>query len=150
SHVNIEIDHNEIYGWSGVGVEVNDDDGRIDYALNPTTVHIHDNFIHHNQHEGKFGYGVSIGHGAYALIERNVFDWNRHAISDDGSNDSGYQAYENLVLPHGGLDRWLGGFWIHTHAFDMHGQDNCGPLAIIDHTLFNCGTAGHDMYIRRN
>jgi hypothetical protein len=40
--------------------------------------------------------------------------------------------------------------WSHTHQFDMHGQGNCGVGSIIDDTLFNCGTAGHDMDIRYN
>ena len=34
--------------------------------------------------EGGNGYGVAVKHGASALIERNVFDFNRHAITADG------------------------------------------------------------------
>jgi len=150
SQVNIEIDQNELFGWSGAAIDVWDEAARIDYAASPPAVHIHDNYIHNNQHEGSFGYGVVIGHGAYALIERNVFDWNRHAIAGDGSDYSGYRAYENLVLEHGGLHRWWLGAWSHTHQFDMHGQDNCGILDLFSDTLFNCGTAGHDIDIRRN
>ena len=48
------------------------------------------------------GYGVSVTHGAYALIERNVFDYNRHAIIGGGETGTGYLAYRNLVLEHGG------------------------------------------------
>ena len=110
----------------------------------PMTVRIHDNFIHHNQHQRKHGYGVSVGNGAHALIEKNVFDWNRHAIAGDGSDRSGYLAYRNLVLENGGLTFWLLGTWTHTHMFDMHGQDDCW---LGDR---NCGRAGEYMDIRYN
>lgn len=76
---------------------------------NPTAVRIYDNYIHHNQRAGREGYGVSVDAGAYALIERNVFDWNRHAIKgggeivdDDPLSGAGYAAYRNLVLENGG------------------------------------------------
>jgi len=150
SHVNIEIDHNELYGWKNSAVDLSDDDDRISYVLNPETVRIHDNFIHHNQHVDKFGYGVVINNGAYALIERNVFDYNRHAIAGDGSDDSGYRAYQNLVLQHGGRHHKWGWWWSHTHQFDMHGQDSCGIWSLFRDNVFNCGTAGHDIEIRNN
>lgn len=148
SPVDLEIDNNELFGWSGSAIGVSDRQGRIDHFGVPT-VRVHDNFIHHNQYADKFGYGVVVGDGAYVRIERNVFDYNRHAIAGDGSDDSGYQAYENLVLSHGGLHLW-GPFWTQTHQFDMHGQDNCGVSGLFSDASFNCGTAGHDMYIRRN
>jgi Right handed beta helix region/FG-GAP-like repeat len=144
----VEIDNNELYGWNGAAIGVYDDAGRISYASNPTAVRIHDNFIHHNQHPNSAGYGVDIQNGAYALIERNVFDYNRHAIAGDGSDWSGYRAYRNLVLEHGGRHKRV--LWSHTHQFDMHGQDNCGPGDIFSDSLFNCGTAGHDVEIIRN
>jgi hypothetical protein len=161
SVVSLDVSGNEISGWTAAGVRVVDPNDRIDYVTNPGTVHIHDNYIHHNQHEGRLGYGVVISDGAYALIERNVFDWNRHAIAGDGSDGSGYRAYDNLVLQHGGLHRWLLGVWTHTHQFDMHGQESCGVGAALesvgswlgvsdDPTVFNCGTAGHDMSVLYN
>jgi Right handed beta helix region len=150
SHLNVEIDHNEVYGWKNSAIGVSDDDERISYVLNPETVRIHDNFIHHNQHVDKFGYGVLIGNGAYALIERNVFDYNRHAIAGDGSDDSGYRAYRNLVLQHGGRHHKFLWWWFYTHQFDMHGQDSCGIGSLFRDSLYNCGTAGHDIEIRFN
>ncbi len=146
----VEIDNNELYGWNGAAIGVNDDAGRISYARNPGAVRIHDNYIHHNQHPTSAGYGVVIGNGAYALIEQNVFDYNRHAIAGDGSDWSGYRAYRNLVLQHGGRHKAGGVLWRHTHQFDMHGQDNCGPGDIFSDSLYNCGTAGHDLEIIRN
>lgn len=88
SQVNIEIDHNEINGWSAVGVDVRDPLGRIvvpvsvDYGTTPAQlvyasdtepVWIHDNYIHDNYVGDPYlGYGVCVGENAHALIERNV------------------------------------------------------------------------------
>jgi VCBS repeat protein/parallel beta helix pectate lyase-like protein len=146
SRHNVEIDNNEIYGWRGIGVEVSDSEGRIHLATNPMTVRVHDNFIHHNQHQRGEGYGVALKAGAYALIERNVFDWNRHAIEGDGADGTGYLAYRNLVLEHGGLNAWIPfpGFWTHTHQFDMHGLEDC-----YGYDLY-CGQAGEFMDVRHN
>jgi hypothetical protein len=138
----VEVDHNEIYGWSNAAVGIYDAENRIRFDRNPWAVRIHDNFIHHNQHANSAGYGVVVGDGAYALIDRNVFDYNRHAIAGDGSDGSGYRLHRNLVLQHGGRHKW-GPFWRHTHQFDMHGQDWCGAPSY-------CGTAGHFMDIRLN
>jgi hypothetical protein len=180
--VPIEIDHNEIYGWSNAGVEVKGQDNQpqaIDvhyvdslhalvYAPTPEPAYIHDNFFHNNLHTSKLGYGVVVGgNGAHALIERNVFDWNRHSIAGDGADFSGYRAYRNLVLPHGGNDIWISGGWLlplnpllgvalliadsgvwqFTHQFDMHGQSSYCRDAFLD---ADCGTAGHDIDIQFN
>lgn len=73
--------------------------------------------------------------------ERNVFDYNRHAIAGDGSDWSGYRAYRNLVLQHGGKHKnKYTHIWGHTHQFDMHGQ-SCQA---------QCGTAGHSIDIALN
>ena len=80
---------------------------RISLTVNPMTVRIHDNFIHHNQRQRGNGYGVETTYGGYALIEKNVFDWNRHALASDGRPGTGYFAYRNLVLEDGGMNYWL-------------------------------------------
>jgi hypothetical protein len=175
NHINVKVDHNEFSGWSHAAVEVTDYPGhivvlsRIDpastpievvYSLPTEPVWIHDNFFHHNQHSNGNGYGVAVAHGAHALIEQNVFDWNRHAITqEDGTSRTGYRAYRNLVLENGGLNQWLYGFgWQHTQQFDMHGsQSQCVVslntgisstcLASVDHML---GQAGHEYDIRYN
>jgi hypothetical protein len=152
SNQRLEIDNNEISGWRHAAVELRDSGKRISHLGTPT-IRVHDNYIHHNQRIGKDGYGVAMYSGAYALIERNVFDWNRHAITGaDGSNESGFRAYDNLVLQHGGKHRWIPfpGFWVHTHQFDMHGQKHCGAGSVVSSALYNCGTAGHNMEIRNN
>jgi hypothetical protein len=146
----IEIDHNEIYGWKNEAIGVNDDNGQIPVGFfqDVWPIVIHDNYIHHNQEQDSAGYGVNIGYGAFALIERNVFDYNRHAIAGGGSTYSGYRAVQNLVLSNGGQHKYL--FWGHTHQFDMHGQESCGVKSIFNDTLFNCGTAGYYMEFVQN
>ncbi len=79
SCVGVEINNMEIQGFSDSAIKVNDSNDRIDIAQ-PDKIRIHDNFIHDNKHHGGFGYGVSIA-AASALIEHNVFDGNRHAIT---------------------------------------------------------------------
>lgn len=158
SATNVEIDHDEISGWAGSAVGVSD---TANTASSPSpsasvlpahTVNIHDNFIHHNQAVGGDGYGVVSSRGAHPLIQRNVFDWNRHAIAGDGRDGTGYTAYYNLVLENGGLHRWIPfpGFWVNTHQFDMHGRDHCGIGDIFSDAVYNCGLAGHTMLIRHN
>jgi len=139
-------------GGGHAAVEIRDKGSRIDFVTNPTTVRVRDNYIHHNQREGTEGYGVGVYNGAYVLIERNVFDFNRHAIAGDGSDESGYLAYQNLVLENGGKHKeypWPIG-WTHTHQFDMHGQENCGIRGNYSGHAWNCGTAGEYMDIRYN
>src|SRR5262249_28614310 len=123
---------------------------------------IHDNYIHHNQHptaetvwpfgggHGE-GYGVQISRDGYALIEQNVFEWNRHDIAgDDGSSGSGYLAYRNLILPEGHIGSRHTGLVIHTHALDMHGQNTCTFLGIPYEGDHNCGRAGQYVDIEYN
>jgi len=147
SKQNIEIDHCEVDHWRGSAVAVIDLADRLDLE-HADSIWIHDDFIHHNQHPTAdtiiphgghgAGYGVQMSHGGYALIERNVFDYNRHNIMGDGSAGTGYLAYRNLILPHGGINSREVGVVIYTHALDMHGSDTCGVLGG-DH---NCGLAG--------
>jgi len=94
----LEIDNCEISGFSHSGI----------YLKKGTQHHIHHNFIHHCQYAG-LGYGVC--HDvASSLIERNLFDFNRHSIAGTGRPGCGYEARHNLVL---GTSL--------SHCFDMHG-----------------------------
>jgi hypothetical protein len=148
--VNVEIGNNEIYGWSNAGVGVEDDEAmppRLNLE-NASAVWIHDNYIHHNRHWGTLGYGVVTG-AAYALIERNVFDYNRHALAASGTSGTGYLAYHNLLLPGGGENCCLGQSILYTHQFDVHGTTNginCGhgPWG------YYCGDAGEYFDYRYN
>lgn len=146
--VGIEISNMELKGWSGQAIRIVDDSrfpGVVGRINRPEQVRIHDNFIHHNQHVGEEGYGVDVSLGAFALIERNVFDFNRHAIQGSGKAD-GYTAQRNLVLKGGGYHR-LG---FHTHQFDVHGDNNCGISGLINDSSWNCGRAGGQIVYREN
>jgi hypothetical protein len=155
----VEISNMEIAGWSGQAIYI------VDYfnKLNDNNaVHVHHNFLHHNQHVGDNGYGVVTRFGARALIEKNVFDFNRHAIAASGKNGpygedkdsplngTGYVALNNLVLVGGGYHGGVFGTDLdeYTHQFDVHGTDNCYPNPF-GNTL-TCGQAGHSFVMRSN
>lgn len=120
----IVVSNMDIYYWSGLGVQVTDSwstEKRLGLLNNQTVgaVRVRDNYLHHNRHGAGEGYGIDVSDGAYALIERNVFDENRHAIAGGSKGDdkkdadgniieasvdySGYTVRDNLILPGGGL-----------------------------------------------
>jgi hypothetical protein len=153
SCVGVEIANLELSGWSGEAIRVSDPATRQPHPAAPATSHllppthqlldsevvrIHDNFIHHNQHEGKFGYGVNVFEGAWAKIERNVFDFDRHAITASGGQGIGYLANQNLVLR--GTD-------VREQMFDVHGDDNCHTWSS---SAWNCGNAGSLFWFTHN
>ena len=88
------------------------------------------------------GYGVATYESAYALIEKNLFDYNRHAIASTGDPGTGYYAHSNLVLWNGGMNN--GTFNTNTHMFDVHGTQDCWD------SRFYCGPAGEKFDIRHN
>jgi hypothetical protein len=119
---NLQVDHAELSGWSHAAI-------MLDYAHRAW---IHHDSIHHNRRTG-LGYGVLLNHDATALIERNSFDYNRHAIAGTGRRELRYHARYNLVGPNR-----------NGHAFDMHGEDEAldngapwaGDLIRIHHNSF--------------
>jgi FG-GAP-like repeat/Right handed beta helix region/FG-GAP repeat len=137
--VNVEIANSEIYGWSGTAVQIKDDGNRVGRE-NSTAVWVHDNYIHHNQRYRHEGYGVATTPGAYALVERNVFDYNRHSLESNGASGTGYRAYHNLQLEHGGVNSLV----TRTHVFDVHGTLEC------DGKDAYCGQAGEYYDYRHN
>jgi hypothetical protein len=143
----VEIANMELSGWAGAAVRVTDPAGRRQNG--PEAVQIHDSFIHHNQHTGREGYGVDVSSGGWALIERNVFDFNRHAVTHGyippAAHMGGYTANENLVLKGGG---WNGNpLWETVQQFDVHGDANC-PFGISG--LWDCGKSGQEYQITNN
>ena len=150
----VQIDHNEMSRWRGSGVVVYDAMGRINKE-NAATVWVHDNYMHDNQHPTYCGlnptasghgggYGVSVNQGGFALIERNVFDQNRHAITGHGSDGDGYLLHRNLFL-RPGVDNVKVGITHYNHQIDMHGLNTCGSG---EH--WNCGPAGDYMEVAWN
>lgn len=96
---NTTIENCEIYGWSHVGIFVEEN----------SKTKIHHSFIHHNQRYG-LGYGVLVQ--GEAEIYQNTFDYNRHAIATSGKPNSSYHAHHNICLEHSGIQ---------SHIFDVHG-----------------------------
>jgi hypothetical protein len=136
----VEIANMDLSGWNGSAVYVASGTPLCPHDLDhPESVWIHDNFIHNNQSVGTNGYGVDVSAGACARIERNVFDFNRHAITASGKGLSAYRASQNLVLRGGGVH----GKWYsqQTHLFDVHGDRNC-PDTFATRHIWNCGNAG--------
>lgn len=119
-HSGLEVDNCEISGFSHAGVYLVKGDGH----------RIHHNSIHHCQYAG-LGYGVC--HDvASSLIERNLFDFNRHSIAGTGRPGCGYEARHNVEL---GTSL--------SHCFDMHGgrdrkdgTDIAGTTILIHHNTF--------------
>jgi hypothetical protein len=162
--LNVEVSNMEIYHWAGVGVQVEDnvegaERGRL-FNTNPNAVRVRGNYFHHNRHGAGEGYGVSSVAGAYVLIEQNVFDHNRHAITGGSRNDdaldySGYTVRDNLILGGGGehcsehwvfaVTGWRFNCW-KTHQIDMHGDQN----EWYSGSNWQCGTAGETLLIERN
>ncbi len=127
-----EVANMEVAGWGGSAIRVDDNVHFSDIptqAPNNIMVRIHDNYIHHNQHSTSgghaLGYGVVVSDGAFAEIDQNVFDYNRHSITASG-NAGGYNAMRNLLLKGGGFHN--GSFERNIHIMDVHGTQSCAPL----------------------
>src|SRR5215467_8596124 len=149
---NVDIGNMELSGFSGAAVYATDDTYR---AQVPDAVKVHDSFIHHNQHIGGNGYGVDASHGSFALVERNVFDFNRHAITAGSvvgnPGYGGYTANYNLVLKGGGYHgKW---YETYTQQFDVHGDNNCVdglPSWLTPSGIWNCGRSGKEYHVNFN
>ena len=154
----IAITNMEFSGWGGTGIYVIGD--AHDHRTRPyENVWIHDNFFHNNQHEGGDGYGVEVKVNAHALIERNAFDFNRHAISSDGATGTGYIARYNLILKGGGFHECYGlGIDVYCHytqQFDVHGLHECARIwepifGWHDIYPYGCGQAGEEFEMSNN
>ena len=119
-HSGLEVDNCDISGFSHAAI----------YLSQGEKHHVHHNFIHHNQYAG-LGYGVCHG-TASSLIERNLFDFNRHSIAGTGRPGCGYEARHNVEL---GTSL--------SHCFDMHGgrdrkdgTDIAGTTILVHHNTF--------------
>ncbi len=107
----LEVDNCEIAGWSHAGV----------YLPGGLKHRVHHCFIHHCQRMG-LGYGVCLDQ-AEVLIERNLFQDNKHHIAGTGRPGSGYEARHNVVLPYTEAHAHpvTGAPYGQDHLFDMHG-----------------------------
>lgn len=119
-HSKLEVDNCEITAWSHGGINL----------MGGTGHHIHHSYIHHCQYAG-LGYGICHD-TASSLIERNLFDANRHSIAGTGRPGCTYEAGHNVEL---GTSL--------SHCFDMHGgrdrkdgTDIAGTRILIHHNTF--------------
>lgn len=97
-HDSLRVDNCELSGFGHSAISLREGKDHL----------VHHNFIHHCQYQG-LGYGISLN-TAFARIEYNLFDWNRHSIAGTGRAGSGYIARHNVEL---GTSL--------SHCFDMHG-----------------------------
>jgi len=134
-HQRVIIDHNEMWKWTDVAVNVKGDLVELppdcsdtgkpkDSGLSPN-VRVARNYIHHNR-KYEAGYGVASHVGGFPLIEGNTFNENRHAIMADGKGCTKYYAWYNLVLEDAPCQHWVLTCVHHTHDFDVHGTGDNG------------------------
>jgi hypothetical protein len=120
----LEVDNCEISAFGHAGICLSRGEGH----------RIHHNFIHHCQYNG-LGYGISHDVSS-SIIERNLFDSNRHSIAGTGRPGCGYEARHNVEL---GTSL--------SHCFDMHGgrdrkdgTDIAGDSILVHNNTFRAST----------
>lgn len=119
-----EVDNCELYGWAWSSVSLRQCDG----------AYIHHNYIHHNQARGE-GYGVNL-YGGNALIEANLFDYNRHDVTGAGMSGEQYEARYNRHLGHGDA---IGAANYDVHQDEETGTGLAGNLFKIHHNTIDGG-----------
>jgi hypothetical protein len=96
--------------------------------------YIHHNYIHHNQARGE-GYGVNL-YGGNALIEANLFDYNRHDVTGAGMAGEQYEARYNHILGHGNA---IGASHFDVHQDEETGTGAAGAKYLIHHNTVDTG-----------
>jgi hypothetical protein len=89
---NLEVDNCEIYYWSYAGIAF-ENSGPGDWYG-----YVHHNYIHHCHAKG-YGYATVVGFGN-VLIEANLYDYTRHAVSGYGGEGETYEARYNIHGSH--------------------------------------------------
>jgi hypothetical protein len=121
---NFEADNNEMRGWAWSSVSLRQCDA----------AYIHHNYIHHNQARGE-GYGVNL-YGGNALIEANLFDYNRHDVTGAGMRGEEYEARYNHVLGNGNA---IGAVHFDVHQDEETGTGAAGAKFLIHHNTIDKG-----------
>ena len=125
----VVVDNNEIAGWPGAGISVSETNNHIatppvgthvatsEYARASGRVRITDNYFHNNV-QCNAGYGVVVSDNGLALIDRNVFDFDRHDVAGgQKSPGASYIAELNFILTDGPTCSGA-----YNQHFDMHGS----------------------------
>ncbi len=99
----VRIQYCEISGFSHAGI----------FATDAEELAVVRSSIHHNQRWG-LGYGVALNKKSTAIIQHNIFDYNRHSVAGTGHSGQSYEASYNIFKKnhiaspldmHGGKDR---------------------------------------------
>jgi hypothetical protein len=114
---NVRIQYCEISGFSHAAI----------FATDAEKLAVVRSSIHHNQRWG-LGYGVALNKKSTAIIQHNIFDYNRHSIAGTGHSGQAYEASYNIFKKnhnaspldmHGGKDRKDGteiaGYFVSIH-----------------------------------
>jgi PKD repeat protein len=123
-----EVDNCELYGWAWSTISLRQN------GIAPIP-YIHHNYIHHNQARGE-GYGVNL-YGGNALIEANIFDYNRHDVTGAGMAGEQYEARYNRVIGHGTA---IGASHFDVHQDEETGTGAAGAKFLIHHNTVDTGT----------
>jgi hypothetical protein len=115
------VDNNELRGWAYSAVQVKE----VPSAGRPW---IHNNYFHHNQARGE-GYGIEVN-GGDALVEANIFNYNRHDITGTGVTGEKYEFRYNIIQ--GGCDNPIGGVHVDVHE-SLDESSKAGNTFLIHH-----------------
>ena len=115
------VDNNELRGWAYSAVQVKE----VPSAGRPW---IHNNYFHHNEARGE-GYGVEVN-GGDALVEANIFNYNRHDITGTGVTGEKYEFRYNIIQ--GGCDNPIGGVHVDVHE-SLDSSSKAGNTFLIHH-----------------
>jgi PKD repeat protein len=129
SAVNVDsftVDNCELRGWSWAAVSLRES----------TNSYIHHNYIHSNQAKGE-GYGTC-HYGGNAIVEANLYNYNRHDITGAGLTGEQYTFRYNTDLGYGTAS---GGSRVDVHA-DESGGSFAGDAFYIHHNTFHDNGAG--------
>jgi PKD repeat protein len=121
------VDNCELRGWSYSAVDLKDS----------TNSYIHHNYIHGNQASGE-GYGTCL-YGGDAIVEANLYNYNRHDITGGGYAGEQYTFRYNTDLGYGTAS---GGSRIDVHRDDEEGLTIAGDAYYIHHNTFHDNGAG--------
>jgi hypothetical protein len=119
----LEVDNCEMRGFAWAAI----------MTMEATNTYVHHNYIHRCQARGE-GYGYNL-YGGQALLEANLFDYNRHDITGGGYAGEQYEARYNLIIGNGDA--------IGSAHFDVHQDEKGGSFAgqkyMIHHNTFKSG-----------
>jgi hypothetical protein len=120
----LEVDNCELRGWAWSAISIRQ----------CSNAYIHHNYIHHCQARGE-GYGTNL-YGGSALLEANIYDYNRHDVTGAGMTGEQYEARYNHHLGHGNA---IGAANYDVHQDEEGGTGGAGSKFLIHHNTIDGG-----------